>query len=133
MRKAQAARKAQELQECERKAQLMRAARKADAARRTNRSKPATASNSSHRASASNGSTCRHDAFWPKLQGSHLCSNCHTIQTRFAFQCPGCKMIACASCLKSLRGERPRDDNKSGRRFGYDSPTAPDVWDDSFY
>jgi len=131
-RAAKAAREIQEAWEAQEQLRKARAAREADAARRTNRSKPATASNSSYLAFASDKSTCRHDAFWPKLQGSHLCSNCHTIQRRFAFQCPGCRMIACASCRKSLRGERPRNDNKSGRRFIHDSPIRPDVWDDSF-
>ncbi|OCL03808.1 DnaJ-domain-containing protein [Glonium stellatum] len=53
-------------------------------------------------------SACRHEMFWPKLNGSHTCQNCHGIQRRFAFQCPGCNMIACAGCRQSLRGERRR-------------------------
>ena len=67
------------------------------------------ASRASH-ASASNETTCRHDKFWTKIEGSHLCSNCHSTQRHFAFQCPGCRKIACASCRRSLRGE------KSGKR-----------------
>ena len=50
-----------------------------------------------------NKDTCRHNAFWPKLQGIHLCSNCNVWQNRFALQCPGCKLIACANCRKILK------------------------------
>ena len=51
-------------------------------------------------------STCLHDKFWPRREGSQLCSNCHQMQRRFAFQCPDCSMIACANCRQAIRGER---------------------------
>ncbi len=98
-----------------------RAARVAEAARKAQDQRHGTfqpetpsyrasrASRASH-ASASNETTCRHDKFWTKIEGSHLCSNCHSTQRHFAFQCPGCRKIACASCRRSLRGE------KSGKR-----------------
>jgi len=71
---------------------------------------PEVPSYSFSRASAPNktSSACRHELFWPKLNGSHICQNCHGIQRRFAFQCPGCSMIACASCRQTIRGERRR-------------------------
>ena len=50
-----------------------------------------------------NKDTCRHNAFWPKLQGSHLRSNCNAWQNRFALQCPGCNLIAYVDCRKILK------------------------------
>ena len=65
--------------------------------------------------SASPYNTCQHRKFWPKLEGSHLCQNCHTIQRRFAFECPGCGIVTCADCRQDLRGERNRNKRNSGR------------------
>lgn len=48
---------------------------------------------------------CRHEKFWPKVEGRQQCNNCSVFQNRFAFQCPGCGMIACANCRQNLRGE----------------------------
>ena len=125
-REAQAARETQEAQdrawmaeaaerrrrEAEERAQALRqaeeAARKARKTR-NDRSEPATKS------------TCRHDRFWSKVEGTPMCSNCHTVQRRFAFQCPGCRMVACASCRQTLRGENGRNGGVSGRRYGFAS------------
>jgi len=73
---------------------------------------PEVPSYSFSRASApkKTSSACRHEMFWPKLNGSRACQNCHGIQRHFAFQCPGCSMIACASCRQTLRGEKRRRD-----------------------
>ena len=54
--------------------------------------------------SAAAGS-CQHHRFWPKIEGRQFCRKCCTFQGRFAFQCPDCRTIACASCRQSLRGE----------------------------
>ena len=108
-RDAQEARQAQEARVAQERVQRAQAAREAEAARQKEWSERVAAA----RSSASNKkTTCRHRAFWPKLEGSHLCSHCHTVQGRFAFQCPGCMMIACASCRQSLRGERGRNDRR---------------------
>lgn len=56
----------------------------------------------------STSSGCKHEWFWPRVMGSHQCQNCNLIQNRFAFQCPGCRMMACASCRQILRGEVPK-------------------------
>lgn len=48
---------------------------------------------------------CRHEKFWPKVEGRQQCNNCSVFQNRFALQCPGCGMIACANCRQNLRGE----------------------------
>ena len=70
---------------------------------------------------AQNDSACLHDKFWPRLEGRHLCRSCCNTQRHFAFQCPGCRMIACAGCRQTLRGERRRNNWNSGRRFHFDS------------
>lgn len=56
----------------------------------------------------STSSSCKHEWFWPRVMGSQQCQNCNLIQNRFAFQCPGCRMMACASCRQILRGEIPK-------------------------
>lgn len=136
-REAQAAREAQESLERarmaaaaaerrrreEERAQAMREAE--DAARRSRK----TRNDWSESASKSG---CRHDRFWPKIEGSQLCSQCHAMQRRFAFRCPDCRIIACASCRQTLRGEARAPKYGGGRRgftskhgyndvdFGYD-------------
>ena len=131
-RQAQAAREAQEAQErvqkaaaaerrrreAEERAQAMReeAARKA----RNDWSEPAPPLYSFSAASGSRKSTCRHAEFWPKVEGRHLCSNCRTVQRRFAFQCPSCRILACASCRQTLRGEKRKSGNP-GRRHDFSS------------
>lgn len=62
-------------------------------------------------------STCRHERFWPKIEGRQLCSKCHAVQSRFVFQCPGCRMVACASCRQSLRGGKRKGGVASGRQY----------------
>jgi hypothetical protein len=66
-------------------------------------------------ASTSTKSTpCKHDKFWPKIEGSQSCDSCHQYQKRFAFRCPSCTMIACANCRQILRGEKVRTRNQTG-------------------
>ena len=115
---AQAAKEAREAQERVRKAtderrkaeaeERARAARVAKTARRARDQRQDTfrPETSSYRASASSETTCRHDKFWTRLEGGHLCSNCHSFQRHFAFQCPGCSKIACANCRQLLRGKK---------------------------
>ena len=107
-REAQAAQEAQERaqmaaaaerrrKEAEKRARAMQAAEEViRKARKTNGSKAAT------------GNSCRHDRFWPKIEGRQSCGRCHAVQSRFVFECPGCKMVACASCRQDLRGGSQR-------------------------
>ena len=46
---------------------------------------------------------CRHDRYWQQVSGQLVCSRCHARQRRFAFQCPLCKRLACASCQRALK------------------------------
>ena len=131
---------AQEAREAQIRAQ---AAREAEAERQRVKSRhtASAASYSNHRRvptfEDSKSTACGHRAFWPKLEGSHLCSNCQTIQRRFAFQCPGCKMVACADCRQILRGEKPRHNKNSKRSSGHhqyhQSDDVPLIWDDMDY
>lgn len=115
-RTAKAARDAQEAQERAQKArEAQERVRKAVAAERHRRETEervqrmqATeeAAQKAKGASDSKRSTCKHGKFWPKVEGRHLYCNCHTVQTRFAFRCPSCEIIACASCRQTFRGEK---------------------------
>ena len=104
----------------------MQAAREEEIARRKASWKRATASHNHNRPSAtSNKDTCQHIGFWPKLQGSHICSNCNVCQRRFALQCPNCKLIACVNCRKTLKnsnGNRNRG-FRNNRNYSH-------VWED---
>lgn len=120
-REAEAARKAQESQERVRMAaaateRRRREEERAQAVREAEEAARRARKTRNNRSEAPNRSVCRHDKFWPKIEGSQLCSNCHENQRRFAFQCPGCRMIACASCRQSLRGEKPKKGGASGGR-----------------
>ena len=84
------------------------------------------------RAKPATKSTCRHGRFWPKIEGAWRCSNCCAMQRRFAFECPGCKIVACASCRRILRGERrSKKSGVSGRRYGFAG--NDDYGDDSLF
>lgn len=125
-REAQAARNVREAQERAWEAAAAAAAERrrreaeerAKAERRAAEEAAATAA-----AAKKSQSTCRHDGWWPKVEGMQLCSTCRTVQNRFALQCPRCKIVACASCQKGLRGARWKGDaggggGGSGRRYG---------------
>lgn len=81
-------------------------------------------------------STCLHQGWWPKVEGRQLCANCHSVQNRFALQCPGCSMVACASCQKSLRGGRWKSGGGgggAGRRYGFAASVDYDYDDNIFF
>ena len=71
--------------------------------------------------------TCRHKAFWAKLEGSRSCSKCHGLQRHFTFQCLGCKVIACASCRQILKGETAKKKTgNASQHYGYSPGTYAD-------
>jgi DNA repair exonuclease SbcCD ATPase subunit len=51
---------------------------------------------------------CEHRGFWPQIEGSHICSRCRVPTKKFAFECPGCQKVACATCRRELRAEAPK-------------------------
>lgn len=121
-RAARQAKEAQEAQEAQKRARAAQEAEEAQKARLAQvfekiarearegaqAAKKKEAQEASSRTFASTQSLCRHNAFWPKIEGGFTCSNCRSPQRHFAFKCPGCAMIACASCRQTLRGERRR-------------------------
>ena len=50
-------------------------------------------------------STCRHDGWWPKVQGRTACPECDEIWT-YLLQCPRCSMKACPKCQSAIRRTR---------------------------
>lgn len=104
--RAEAQAKARE-QEAEAKRAAAEATRKA---RRTFSPTSAASGSSSRTAFDASGSstennTCQHQRFWPKVEGRQFCRKCCTFQRLFAFECPDCGIVTCASCRQSLRGE----------------------------
>jgi len=50
---------------------------------------------------------CRHDSWWPKVQGRTACPKCYEIWT-YLLQCPDCKMKARPRCQATLRSRTNR-------------------------
>ena len=132
-REAKAAQEAREAQERVRTAAAASERRRREAEARAESVRRAEeaakkARNTNHRSGRATQSTCRHDGWWPKVEGRQLCGKCDTFQNRFLLQCPGCKMVACASCQKSLRGGGTWKSNHggegggAGRRQGFGFP-----------
>ena len=126
-REAQAMREAQERarvaaetrrREAEERAEAVRRAEEAAAAQRARKAREKARDGWS--GLAAKRSTCRHEGWWPKVEGRQLCSKCHAFQNRFALQCPGCSMVACAGCQKVLRSERRKGGGVTGnRQYGF--------------
>ena len=92
--------------EVEERAKELRAQAKRDAEETTRkaqsrRSKPAAHSQNSSHGSGPSKSVCQHNMFWARVEGKHRCSRCDAVQNHFTFQCPGCKIMACASCRET--------------------------------
>ena len=135
-RTARQAREAQAAEEAQRRARVAQEARnrrqqtaRAQAQRGRGSGGYGQAQSATARASASTQGICRHNAFWPKIQGASLCSNCNLVQNHFAFQCPGCSKIACATCRQALRGERRRKYPSSSKVDVEYSELQYDDWD----
>ena len=130
----EARRKEREQREREREAEVAAALqrqRQEEAARATQRARAAKEAQEHRQATRGAGSTptpstCRHKAYWAKLEGSRSCSNCHTLQRRFTFQCPGCKIIACANCRQMLKGKPAKKNENRSQQYSY----SPDAYAD---
>lgn len=46
--------------------------------------------------------TCRHEGWWPKIQGRSDCPRCYESWT-YLLKCPGCGMKACPRCQAAVR------------------------------
>ena len=121
LERAAAERRRQEMaQEMRKRAEEVARKAREDAARKAREEAARKANNARReRSGFATKSTCGHDRFWPKVEGIQQCGKCHAVQRRFAFQCPGCKLVACASCRQSLRGETRKKGGFSGRRYGF--------------
>ena len=64
----------------------------------------AGASESIARSGLRDESSCYHKGRWPKVGGQHQCTICLGSSYRFILECPRCRIRACASCRKQLRG-----------------------------
>ena len=84
----------------EREAESKKRAEKQEHARH----KPEMAGTRQTRTVPTASTTCEHRVWWNQVDGAHCCSRCATTTTKFAFKCPGCKTVACASCRIVLRG-----------------------------
>jgi hypothetical protein len=62
--------------------------------------------------------TCRHDGWWPKVQGRTACPECSESWT-YLLQCPGCAMKACPRCQAAVR---PRPSRGAPQRVRTPSP-----------
>ena len=112
---AEAAARARE--RAEQKATAREAAAAASlAAAAAKRARKARNERASQQDTRSGTSACRHDGWWSKVEGTQPCVSCQIIQKRFALQCPQCKMVACASCQKTLMGVRWNGEAGQSRR-----------------
>ena len=142
-RAAREAREAQAMREAQERARVAAEARRREAEERAEavrRAEEAAAAQKARKARekardgwsglAAKRSTCRHEGWWPKVEGRQLCSKCHAFQNRFALQCPGCSMVACAGCQKVLRSERRKGGGVTGnRQYGF---AGNDDYDNEF-
>ena len=46
---------------------------------------------------------CAHSYFWARIENPKACGRCGQDWFRYAFQCPGCDVVACAPCREELR------------------------------
>jgi hypothetical protein len=61
-------------------------------------------------------SACRHDGWWPKVQGRAACLRCYESWT-YLLECPGCMMKACPRCQAAIRPRVPRNAARTNRTF----------------
>jgi hypothetical protein len=61
-------------------------------------------------------SACRHDGWWPKVQGRAACPRCYESWT-YLLECPGCMMKACPRCQAAIRPRVPRNTARTNRTF----------------
>ena len=77
-------------------------------------------------------STCRHDGWWPKVQGRTECPKCYESWT-YMLKCPGCEIQACPKCQAAIRPRMPRNPARVNRRAPPKVRTpSPDYGDDGY-
>ncbi|KAH8684334.1 DnaJ domain-containing protein [Tricladium varicosporioides] len=77
-------------------------------------------------------STCRHDGWWPKVQGRTACPKCYEVWT-YLLQCPGCEVKACPRCQAAIRPKIPHSAARRNRRGPPRVRTpSPDIFYDDY-
>jgi hypothetical protein len=61
-------------------------------------------------------SACRHDGWWPKVQGRAACPRCYESWT-YLLECPGCMTKACPRCQAAIRPRVPRNAARTNPTF----------------
>lgn len=56
-----------------------------------------------------NSRPCKHNKYWPKLEGSFSRARCGEVTVGEAFQCPDCKITTCLECRQLVRGEKAKN------------------------
>jgi len=87
-------------------AETMRSQREAKSQRETR---------SQRETKSQNKGPCDHRVYWRQVEGSQTCSQCMTTTRRFAFECPRCQKVACASCRNILKGVASRNQHRGQR------------------
>ncbi|KAL3479185.1 hypothetical protein BJX99DRAFT_222640 [Aspergillus californicus] len=60
-----------------------------------------------HKQNSYTKENCQHQGWWIRVDISATCSRCSTVTRHFAFQCPGCEKLACASCRGTVKRKAP--------------------------
>ncbi|KAL8691023.1 MAG: hypothetical protein Q9218_003661 [Villophora microphyllina] len=79
-----------------------------------------------------NADLCRHRAYCSKLNGRRMCEVCQDI-LKFAYQCPGCNVVACDSCRRILKDEAPKTNSGKGSGVETDWKDQADSGKDDDY
>ena len=63
--------------------------------------------------------SCQHKAWWDRICGCTICSRCYRVLEKYAFACPGCHKIACASCRDILKHGDGDHNRPTRQSFSY--------------
>lgn len=76
--------------------------------------------------------TCLHQVWWNRVDGRIVCSHCSVCTRNFAFQCPGCAKLACASCREIIKRRKPNWYRRSAAN-NYNSQYSGFTGDDDYF
>ncbi|EDU49367.1 DnaJ DnaJ-class molecular chaperone with C-terminal Zn finger domain [Pyrenophora tritici-repentis] len=102
----------------------LRAANEAAARNQQEQTKKRQAEQHAEEKRGKTSETCKHKAWWDKIEGRHDCGYCTAILYKFSQRCPGCGIASCDSCRRVLQaGGTPSVDHSrhggNGRREEY--------------
>ncbi|EEP80908.1 predicted protein [Uncinocarpus reesii 1704] len=67
---------------------------------------------------------CAHRSWWDKIDQGSVCSHCSIATRRFAFKCPDCGIMACATCRRTLKGPRSYASSKRHKKHKHQQQRA---------